>query len=508
MDTFPRQKLLASESRASAAQNLIRLLAPMLTDEALAHCSATIPRAQLQDHDDDISLQTGNCKAILSAIEALVLTLTPQSPIFATYHDGRVHDPLGGGSYAFQEDVVQPVLFALTNDEKGFLADKWSNETVPENCTEWPVQLPTRPIVIHAGAQPNNSPHAGTLVVFCYAFSLAREIRNRLRARIANADSKVPPVTVEITFVDTAPAEGHETDVCGIQYQKSYRGVPGALAKHMADYEQALHLLSTWSDIPFTTAFQSDFFSHPIIPTLLRYIIAHHDFLGHQLSPKYGKLALRAACPIPGCGLAEKHGRLNVYNDNSSHQNRNESAAAPESTITFHCPHHGPHTICVSNPADVARLEANAPARNLIRSMSQLLDTDTHHVRVTGADYAGMYQEVFLYRPLAAWSTATGLAAGRTPHILYAPLIVDWSGAKLSKALYVREGGYEAMKLFGTEGLCSFAHLKSRFSSDGVEGLRRLWEEVQGWLKDPKKLFRAFSVEYLRRVIMEGQRWI
>lgn len=41
----------------------------------------------------------------------------------------------------------------------------------------------------------------------------------------------------------------------------------------------------------------------------------------------------------------------------------------------------------------------------------------------------------------------------------------------------------------------------------GAEGLRRLWEEVQGWLEDPRKLFRTFSVEYLRKVIMEGQAW-
>ncbi|KAF9766330.1 hypothetical protein IL306_001285 [Fusarium sp. DS 682] len=85
--------------------------------------------------------------------------------------------------------------------------------------------------------------------------------------------------------------------------------------------------------------------------------------------------------------------------------------------------------------SQLSRLEANTPARNLLRSMSHLLDIGTHHIRVTGSDYAGTYQEVFLYRPLAAWSTHTGLSAGRAPHILYAPLIADWSGAKLSKSL-------------------------------------------------------------------------
>jgi hypothetical protein len=476
--------------------------------------SAIISPARLPEH---VALEASSYREILSAIQALAITLIPNSPIFAAFHDGQVHDPLGGGAYAFQDDIIEPVLLALMNDEKHLLANK-SSETDLKNSPAMShksgagstIQLLTRPLVIHAGAQPNNSPHVGTLVVLCYAFSLARGIRDRMNDQAAITDHKPPPVSVHFTFVDTAPVKDQGVEICGIQYQRSYRDVFGALESYMADYEEALRLLSAWSDIPFTTAFQSDFFSHPAVPSLLRYLIAHHDLLGGQLSPKYGTLALRAACPIPGCGLAEKHGRLNVYNDNSHHQNQNAPAASRDATITFHCPHHGPHTICISESADLARLEANAPARNLIRSMSHLLDISAHHVRVTGADYAGMYQEVFLYRPLAAWSAATGLAAGRTPHILYAPLIVDWSGAKLSKALYVREGGYEAMKVFGTDGLCSFARLKSQFDVDGdddAEGLRRIWQEVQGWVKDPRKLFRTFSVEYLQRIILNGEKW-
>ncbi|KAF7552458.1 hypothetical protein G7Z17_g4299 [Cylindrodendrum hubeiense] len=509
MHIHPQQREEALDG-ASAARNLVSLLTPLLTDDTGYSSGTSSP----------VQMSTRDCRGILSAIQALVPTLIPDSPIFAAFHDGQVHDPLGGGSYAFQDDLVGPVLQALLNDEALSNDDKRragnrSDETSTQNCpttnhelnTQRPIPLPNRPIVIHAGVQPNNSPHVGTIVVFCYAFSLARGIRDRMQAAAVNVDDEPPFVSVEITFVDTAPVKGEGTEIGGIEYQRSYRDVPGALDTYMADYEEVLYLLSTWSGIRVTTAFQYNLFSSPIIPSILRYFVAHHDLLGRQLSPKHGKLALRAACPIPGCALAEKHGQLNIYNDTNHAQNKTASPAANDPTITFHCPHHGPHTISVSNPADVARLEANAPARSLIRSMSHLLDTKAHHVRITGADYAGMYQEMFLYRPLAAWSAATGLAAGRTPHILYAPLIVDWSGAKLSKTLYVREGGYNAMKLFGTDGLGSFAQLKSRFGSNGSEGLRRIWEEVQGWLGDPKKLFRPFSLEYLQRVIIEEKKW-
>jgi hypothetical protein len=330
-----------------------------------------------------------------------------------------------------------------------------------------------------------------------------------MQATAAHSGLTPPPVSVEITFVDTVPAEGQGFEIKGVQYQRSHRDTPGALDAFMADYEEVLCFLSDWSGIPFIRTFQHDFFSQPAIPSILDYIISNHKTLGQQLSPEHGVLGLRAACPIPGCGIAEKHGRHNVYTQDAHDESRETSSSTPtpDATITFLCPVHDRYHIRTSQPAEVARLEANAPARNLIRSMSHLLDTDAHHVRVTGADYAGMYQEVFLYRPLAAWSAATGLAVGRTPHILYAPLVVDWSGAKLSKALYVRERGYEVMELFGTDGLCSYSRLRNHFGGSGEVGLRRVWEEVEGWVGNPRKLFRTYSVEYLQRIILKGEKW-
>ncbi|KAI1099063.1 hypothetical protein F4804DRAFT_345826 [Jackrogersella minutella] len=427
-------------------------------------------------------------------MQGLVHTLIPESPLFATFHDGQVHDPLGGGAYAFQNDIAEPVLFALLKDEE-FCAAADTRVTPVEARNH--NGLPTRPIIIHAGLQPNNSPHVGTLVVFCYAFSFARAIRDRMQV-LGDAQEYTPPsVTVMITFIDTAPVKDRGVEVGGVQYQRSHRDVSDALSTYMSDYEEVIRLLSNWADIPFTVAFQSDLFSDPAMPSLLNYMISQRATLGPQLSPKYGTLALRSACPFPGCNLAEKHGRLNEYETDGSNQ---------DGVITFHCSSHGPHSVNLSHSAEVARLEANAPTRNLLRSMVHLLDTTKHHIRVTGADYAGMYQETFLYRPLAAWSASTGLASGRTPHILYAPLIVDWSGAKLSKSLYVRDGGYAFLKRLGMDGFCSYARLRDRFDGDGAEGLRRIWDEVERWVADPKKLFRTFSLAYLQGVVLQDDK--
>ncbi|KAM3442270.1 hypothetical protein NHJ13734_002469 [Beauveria thailandica] len=337
---------------------------------------------------------------ILTAVQALVSVVKPTDRLYAAFHDGKTHYPLGGGSYAFQKDLVGPLLRALAQDEVAMkLREASSSSDTPS--LETPV--PTGPIVIHAGAQPNNSPHLG-----CYAFLIARAVRDRLDAVAQSKSSQ--NVVVEITFVDTAPVITSVSEVAGITYQRSYREVAGALSTYMCDYQDALRRMSQWSGVTFRTRFQSDLFSHPAVPGILAWVIEHRGRLASQLSPKYNALALRGACPVLGCGLAEKHGRFNEYTAEG---------------IAFHCPHDGKHVIRLSEASEVARVEGNAPTRNLIRSMSHILDDATHHVRITGSDYAGTYQEFFLYRPLAEWSRSTRLGSGRTPHTLYAPLVVD-----------------------------------------------------------------------------------
>ena len=57
-------------------------------------------------------------------------------------HDGIVHHPLGGGSYVFKKIYVDYLVRQLTKEK----------------------------VRISIGAQPNSSPHFGTLVVFSLCF--------------------------------------------------------------------------------------------------------------------------------------------------------------------------------------------------------------------------------------------------------------------------------------------------------------------------------------------------
>ena len=159
-------------------------------------------------------------------------------------------------------------------------------------------------------------------------------------------------------------------------------------------------------------------------------------------------------------------------------------------TIRFHCPTHGAHTVCLENLDEIARLELNTPLRNLTRTLAYLEDTGLSvdpstgiptrvHMRVTGADYGGAYQESMLLRPLArlARCMPPPLDADAVwPVFVYAPLITDWSGAKLSKSLYVRAEAYRYLRERDLEWLLEFRRMRE-------EGRDRapLYAMVEAW---------------------------
>ena len=82
-----------------------------------------------------------------------------------------------------------------------------------------------------------------------------------------------------------------------------------------------------------------------------------------------------------------------------------------------------------------------------------------------------------------------GTSAHELPTIVYAPLIVDWSGAKLSKSLYVKQNAYKDLPQY----LVNYGEFKSKL---GEEGVKKMFEEVCSWLDESYKLFRNYSVYY------------
>ena len=156
-------------------------------------------------------------------------------------------------------------------------------------------------------------------------------------------------------------------------------------------------------------------------------------------SRECGYISVRAACPAIDCGLADKSGIKNEYLGDS---------------IRFYCPVHGHFTLGLLDPQGASKLEFNTPMRNLLRNLVFDRDPSGYWIQVIGTDYAGLYQEQLQWRPL--YSTLPDIL----PFIVYSPAILDWSGAKLSKSLYVHKSAYDYLKGTKFEYLLSYNLLK------------------------------------------------
>ena len=73
--------------------------------------------------------------------------------------------------------------------------------------------------------------------------------------------------------------------------------------------------------------------------------------------------------------------------------------------------------------------------------------------------------------------------------IIYCPQILDWSGAKLSKSLYVSKDAYKELPSY----LLSYRELNYEH---GNKGLDVIHEETDLWLEEPYRLFRNYTVYY------------
>ena len=344
-------------------------------------------------------------------------------------HDGIVHHPLGGGSYVFRHNFVDYLAESLYKDA----------------------------LRLSFGAQPNSSPHFGTLVVSCLAFALGEQIKQ-----------KKGNIEVFFEAIDTAPSETKIIE--GTEYQISLRKSKEADI-YLDDYLELFGYLSSQTKIPYVIRRQAEFNAQENVPIIVKKIIAQRDEIAQIVDPEGRRLKIRVACQ--DCGLADKEGVHNKFDDDF---------------IESYCPEHGWFRTSVDE--DSRKLEYNTPLRNLVRALVYAEDNANSDIpfewlRITGSDYAGFYQEQLLYR----CSALLGYQAHKLPKIVYAPLIIDWSGAKLSKSLYVREGAYQYLPPY----LVNYHEFKTRLGKGGIE---KLFQETSLWLKEPYRLFRNYSVYY------------
>lgn len=345
--------------------------------------------------------------------------------------DGIVHNPLGGASYMFEKEIIPYILKQYTKDT----------------------------IKISVGAQPNSSPHFGTLETIALSFCLARNIMDY---------DGTKKVIILYEVIETAPGETIIID--NIKYQKSLK-FTGKMNKYLNQYKEILEYYKSITGVDYEIRFQEEFNSQPEISNIVKKIINNREYISERLDPKHNKVRIRMSCPV--CGLTDKNSILNEYVDNK---------------VIFYCPEHGKYELDLNS--NTSKLEYNSPYRNLIRGLYYTeVNCNPNYeyqiLRVTGSDYAGFYQEEMRYK-LASY---LGYPVHKLSMIFYAPLVLDWSGAKMSKSLYVKEGAYSDIP----KAFVNYAFLKEEY---GIEGLNILYKIVSNWFSKPYMLFRHYSIYY------------
>jgi hypothetical protein len=143
-------------------------------------------------------------------------------------------------------------------------------------------------------------------------------------------------------------------------------------------------------------------------------------------------------------------------------------------------PIHGLYSVSLLDDNGIRALELNTPLRSFVRTLVFNEDQDASWIQVKGIDYAGFYTQQLMWRPL--------MGSAR-PVILYSPLILDWSGAKISKSLYVVQHAYEYLHQQGLTYLLSY----SAYHKAGRD-FKEIYQIVQNWILELKMLFRDYTI--------------
>jgi hypothetical protein len=320
-------------------------------------------------------------------------------------------------------------------------------------------------IRVACAMQPKAAPHFGTGIVILSAFALARLFQ----------DTSGKPATVLLDMLDNAPAR--TTVIDGVEYSLCLSHAADGTRSTAEVNTEPVRQLAGWASQQARIGFQvrryGEIQAQPGFRRGLAAILSRPEAFEPLFSPSGHRLRVRPVCP--SCGLVDKAARtVRVQRDGGL-------------ALVFRCGYHGSQAVCLDDPAAV--IDANTPIRTVLRSLCFSRDRDsqgTETIVLNGGDWAGAWMQRVYFDGLHQ----LGCCGTSVPFNIFTPQILDDSGAKLSKTIYLTKGAYADVPPAWT----SMAAFEDRF---GPAGLTTLWEEVSGWVRSPQKFFRNYSVRYL-----------
>jgi len=322
-------------------------------------------------------------------------------------------------------------------------------------------------------AQLNGIPHIGTVVTVLSVFATAGHA----------ADALDLPATVIFDALDNAPAEHLEID--GETYTRTVGDLieTGHLdrAARLSGFERLLRWAAARSAVRYEFRPYSVYQGLAPVRTCLHTIASRLDAFRPIVAPADGIVRIRPRCPE--CRLMEKSAK-------------NLAITAGDGVVHLgsRCPVHGPYRETIDVNGSDGWYDANTPVRSIQKGFLLSAERELYQacsVSVDGADWGGAWHAHVLAPALAT----LGVPVAEWPISVFTPLVLDRSGGKLSKTLYVRYGAAYA------DLPEAFLNLDILLDRHGDDALDAIWAEVTRWAAEPARLHRSYTVDYLAGLI-------
>ena len=334
-----------------------------------------------------------------------------------------------------------------------------------ENYFRWRVENKSE-IQIHYSSQPNGHPHLGTMTSLMTAFTLGEFLQETF------------DIPAWILFEQLANAPGYRIEKDGITYQLMLCDTPLENSTKLEVYIDSFKELMNWlhdkTGVEYKIMSYRDFQEIPFVRGSILEIMNRSEEFLPLLNPSEDKLRIRFPC------------KKCKFMDEDAKTLEIKELKEDYAKLSMKCFEHGEYEIEIT-PKNKEFVDFNTPIRNAIKErffVEEAKKANALNLMVDGSDWVGMGE--LMNHVLGLWG---GYGAKDLPTRIFTPLIEDWSGAKFSKSVYVKEGTYDYLPPY----LKTYPELLECY---GEEGLEVLLEEMREWSRNPKKLFRNYTIEY------------
>jgi hypothetical protein len=309
-------------------------------------------------------------------------------------------------------------------------------------------------------SQPNSNPHLGTITTLFTTFALAEYARNYL-----NKDSYV--------FFECLTNSPDYSTKKSLNDLISYKNLEGS--NNIKLFTKLLDYAYKFSGVKYVEQDYHSFIKDINVRSYLLDILQDNKLL-FLIQPQDNNWHLRVPCPQ--CQYSQKD-----YNSNDVEVYKDKLI------ITSTCLEHGTYKTEFTVDNDQF-IEVNTQIRTLLKGLlTSNIETNTHilPVWVDSSDWSGEWALRIFAEALYCLDVKT------LPQRLFAPSILDWSGAKFSKSLYINNTNY-------LEQYKTFTSLDNILLEYGEDKLKELYKECYSWVTSSSKFFRHYTVDYFKEV--------